>query len=105
MTNLEALQASVIYPFEDMLLKKALFDWGLSHLEDYCKEVKREMDLATADLQVILITAPQITEGGYHISLTEKASLMKVASATYLKYGEQDPFATQTPTVTGINPW
>jgi hypothetical protein len=105
MTNFEAIQASVIYPVEDAKLNKVLFDRDLNPSELYSKENKRAVDLATADLYVSMIATPQITEGGYQISLTDKSNLMKVASAVYLKYGEKDPFAEIKPSVTGFNPW
>ncbi len=104
MTNLEALQASLMYPVEEAKLKKALFDRDLDHLDDYIKSNKRLVDLAMADTLVIMINTPQIQEGGFQMALTDKSNLMKVASAIYLKYGEMDPFAN-TPFVSGISPW
>jgi hypothetical protein len=104
MTNLEALQASLIYPVEEAKLIKALFDRDLFHLDDYIKSKKMLMDLTTADVLSLLVTAPDIKEGGYSITLSDKQALMKTASGIYLKYGEQDPF-NKVPTVTSSSPW
>lgn len=105
MTNLEAIRASVMYPVEDAQLNKALFDRDLVPTADYSKANKQAMDLAVADLWVNMITTPQIAEGGYQISLTDKSNLMKAASGVYRRYGEFDPFAAARPTVTGSSPW
>ena len=88
MTNLEALQASLIYPVEEAKLKKALFDRELNFLEDYIISAKRLMDLTVADILVMLINAPAISEGGFSMSLSDKQSLMKttcmIGCAKYL---------------------
>jgi len=105
MTNLAALNASVMYPVDTAKLEKALFDRGVSPEGDYSLSNKKLLDLATADLYVVLITTPTITEGGYQISLTDKSNLMKVASGIYDKYGEYNPFATQSPTISPVSPW
>lgn len=104
MNNLEALQASLMYPIEESKLKKALFDRDLNRLDNYTKENKRLIDLAMADVLVVMINTPQIQEGGYQLALTDKSNLMKVASAVYRKYGEIDPFEN-TPTVNSVSPW
>lgn len=105
MTNFEAIQASVMYPVEDPQLKKVLFDRDLSPEEDYSRANKKALDLAMADLYVVMVTTPQITEGGYQLTLTDKSNLMKVASSLYVRNGEADPFGDKTPTVTGASPW
>lgn len=105
MTNFEAIQASVMYPVEDAKLNKVLFDRDLTPIDEYSKDNKKALDLAMADLYLVMITTPQIQEGGYQISLTEKSNLMKVVSSIYGKYGETDPFASKSPSVTGASPW
>jgi len=104
MTNFEALKASVMYPVEDVTLKKALFDRGLTDTDTYSLSVKKEVDLCSADVMVTLITAPNISEGGYSVTLSDKAILKQTASAIYSRYGVFDPF-TLKPTVKGARPW
>lgn len=104
MTNLEAIGASVIYPVEEAKLNKALFDRDLTPTDQYTKENKKALDLACADLYGIMVTAPQISEGGFSLSLSDKSNLLKVASSIYVKYGESDPFAAKS-TITGVSPW
>lgn len=105
MTNLEAIRNDVIYPLEDGKLEKALIDRGVDPIGVYSLSVKGVLELTRADLYVKLVTAPNIQEGGITISITEKTSIMKIASATYLKNGEADPFAVVGPTVSGVSPW
>ncbi len=104
MTNLEALSANINYPLEDNKLEKALFDREVDPTRNYSLENKKAVDLATADIYVVLVTSANIQEGGYQISLTDKSNLIKLARATFKKYGEPDPF-DETPKVGSISPW
>lgn len=104
MTNLEALQASVLYPVKVMLLTKVLLDRGLLGSDDYVFVKQRLVDLAVADIYCKLIGSPNISEGGISISIADKASLMKAASSIYVKYGESDPYGL-TPSVGSVSPW
>lgn len=91
MTNLEALGYSVSVPVDNGRLSKILLDRGISLNGEYTG-VSTEMELASADLMVKLVTMPNISEGGYSISFSEKESMKKVANAIYAKYGEDSPF-------------
>lgn len=93
-----------MYPVKDDKFQSVLFDRELAPDDAYSISNKKAIDLAMADLYVILITTPTIAEGGYQLALTDKTNLMKVASGIYSKYGETDPF-NSNPTVTGISPW
>jgi len=105
MTNLEAIRNDIIYPLEDGKLEKALLDRGVDPAEGYSLLTKKVIELVRADLYVKLITAPNLTEAGTTINVTEKTSIMKIASATYLKNGEADPFAVAGPIVTEVSCW
>lgn len=93
-----------MYPIQDDKLQAVLFDRELSSGDEYTLSNKKLVDLAMADLYVILITTPTIAEGGYQRALTDKSNLMKVASGIFKKYGETDPF-NKPSTVTGVSPW
>lgn len=93
-----------MYPVKDDKLQAVLFDREITPEAEYLLSNKKQVDLAMADLYVILITTPTITEGGFQLALTDKTNLMKVASGIYTKYGETDLFAKKA-TVTGISPW
>ena len=104
MTNLEALRADMLYPIADVKIGKALIDRGISPTGEYSLSVKSEVELSRADLYTKLLTAPNISEGGVSISISDKQTVMKVAASIYLKYGEPDPFGIM-PTVSGASPW
>jgi hypothetical protein len=63
---------------------------------------KKAFELAKADLYKELIAAANITEGGFSVSMTEKATLKDLANAIYSKYGE--PLIAQ-PTIKGVWAW
>lgn len=89
MTNLEALKAKLNYPLSDNSFILALSDRGLVSTATYAD--RKSLELAQADLIYTLVTTPNITEGGYSISLSDKSSLMKLADGIYLKYGIRNP--------------
>lgn len=105
MTNLEALKSvSLGYPVDANTLERILIDRGLTSAEDYAGKSKA-FDLAHADLLVSLITAASMSEGGFSVSVSEKSSILKVASGLYEKHGEVNPLADKQPTVQGGSPW
>jgi hypothetical protein len=102
MTNLEAIKAQVIYPLPDNSFKKVLTDRGLTDSDTYSSDNYKAFELATADALHILITAPNISEGGYSISLTEKKELKEIASGLYEKHGVSNPFKS---VISSIKVW
>jgi hypothetical protein len=87
MTNLEALRHSVAAPVSDGSLEIILTDRGINKAGTYAGK-NREFDLAKADLYVLLATHPNISEGGYSVSYTEKENLLNLANNIYGSYGE-----------------
>ena len=102
MTNLEALKNSINYPLSDSHLEKILIDRSLDKNGTYELGVKSQMELATADAIKLLVTSPNVSEGGYTLSLTEKKELMKLATSLYVKNGEDSPFE---PTISSVSVW
>lgn len=100
MTNLEAIRAKLNYPLSENAFILALQDRGLVAEDAYSN--KRSLELTYADLCYTLISSPNITEGGYQISLTDKASLIKLADSIFAKYGLVSSLA---PKATFINVW
>jgi len=100
MTNLEAIKGKINYPLSENSFKVALQDRGLVDSATYSD--KKSMELAQADLCYILISSPNITEGGYQVNLTEKKLLTQVADGIFKKYGLISPTA---PKATFINVW
>lgn len=85
MTYLEAIKARLNYPLSDNAFVLALEDRGLTSTETYVKG--QAFDLAYADAIMTLVTAPNIREGGYSLSLSDKGNLTKLANGIYVKYG------------------
>jgi len=89
MTNLEALKAKLNYPLSDNSYILALSDRELVSTATYAD--KRSLELAQADLIYILVTSPNISESGYSISISDKASVLKIADRIYTHYGIRNP--------------
>ena len=102
MTNLEAIKSQVPYPLKENSFKKVLLDRGLVDTEEYSPDNIKPFELATADALHIVITAPNISEGGYSISVSEKKELRQIASGLYDKHGASNPFRG---TISSISPW
>ena len=104
MTNLDALKSKAVgYPVGEDTFLTILIDRGLTAASDYAGKSKA-FELSTADLYVSLLTAANITEGGFQVSITDKSNFKEVASGIYDKWGEPNPLKS-TPKVKGISPW
>ena len=90
MTNLEALRHSVAITVHDDALDKILIDSNITGADTYTGK-SRAFDLAKADLLVHIISQPNVSEGGYSISLTDKESLGKQAAQLYALHDEINP--------------
>lgn len=104
MTILEAIKEAIGYPISVNRANITLIKRGLAGASEATQEVlnSREFELATADLIYWMITTPNITEGGYHLSVTDKKTLQQIASGIFSKWGVSDP---STPTARFISPW
>lgn len=100
MTNLEAIKGKLNYPLSDNSFILALNDRGLVETATYSN--CQAFELAYADSIKTLITAPNISEGGYSISLSDKAALIKLANGIYAKYGIN---SSLNPTATFVQRW
>ena len=104
MTNHEAIRSLAVgYPVDENTFLRILTDRGLAADGEYTGKSKA-FDLSQADLYVVLLTAANITEGGFQVSITDKTNFMKVASALYDKWGEPNPLK-QKSNVQGVSPW
>ena len=104
MNNLEAIRSLAVgYPVDENTFLRILVDRGLAADGEYTGKSKA-FDLAQADLYVVLLTAANITEGGFQVSMTDKTNFMKVASALYDKWGDPNPLK-QASSITGASPW
>lgn len=104
MTNLEAIISEVSYPLSENTFQKKLIDRGINPLDNYTGKTK-EFELAMADLYVTLLTAANVREGDFQVSLTEKEALTKVASGLYRKHGEPNPLVSNPTVSNASNLW
>ena len=88
------------YPLLENAFIMALEDRGLTSGSTYSD--RQSLELAQADLINTLITSPNITEGGYSVSLSDKKALLKLADSIYSKYSQINPAA---PKATFLNLW
>lgn len=73
----------------------ALEDRGLLSSDNYIKpDNSVAMELTQADMLMQIISLPTVSENGFSVSVTEKETLKKQASAIYSKNGETGPGMT-----------
>lgn len=102
MTNLEAIKGKLPYPLSDNAFTLALTDRGLVSTSTYSVSNKEALELAQADLICTLISAPDISESGYKVSLSDKKSMKALANGIYSKYDQTSPLA---PKIKTVNLW
>jgi hypothetical protein len=94
MTNLEALRHSVAIPVAEKSLELILINRGINR--DYFYEGEsREFELARADVLKHCVTQPNVSEGGYSLSVSEKKELARMAAELYDKHGESHTLTPQ----------
>ena len=101
MTNLEALKGKLSYPLPSNAFILALTDRGLVDSATYAK--CQAFDLAYADAIMMLVTAPNTSEGGYSVSMADKNALIALANGIYDKYGVAT--AIPKPKATFVQRW
>jgi len=92
MTNLEAITAKLNYPLSENTFIVALEDRGV--VSDAVYATCEAFELAYADTIITLVTTPNITEGGYSISMSEKKTLLSIADKIYTKYSVANPLGS-----------
>lgn len=104
MTILEAIKEAIGYQISTNRANMTLIKRGLTGTGEATQAVltSREFELATADLIYWMITTPNISEGGYHLTITDKKTLQQIASGIFSKWGVSDP---STPTARFVSPW
>lgn len=95
MNNLEALKSAVSYPIDEMKLRKALIDQSIDENGIY-SGLSQSFELATAAVYILILTAANVSEGDYQLSMTDKSNMFKLVGAIYSKYGLKNPLNTST---------
>lgn len=88
MTNLAALQAMVEYD-NDNLLTKALTDRGVTSSATYSSADQQSVELAAADIYLVLLNHPNFREGSKYIDY-KPGALMALRNQILAKYGVSD---------------
>ncbi|MBW6491950.1 MAG: hypothetical protein K0B15_12235 [Lentimicrobium sp.] len=105
MTYKEALLSSVGYPFSAVEIELACINRGLSPDGEYTAPSKA-YDLAKADLYLVAVNKPNISEGGYSVTVSDKKNYLLLRKAIFDKYGIKDLFTSGfEPTISSIKPW
>lgn len=101
MTLIEDLRTHVEYPLGDNVLESVLIKRELDKDTNQTAIIARSSSFrgAIADLLVRIINAPNISEGGVSISLSDKDKMLKVANSIYLEIGEPE-IGEKKPSVT-----
>lgn len=96
MTNLKALQSTIgsNYPFADETYLKALIDANINPTADYSSTNTKVIDLCVAGLIPTLILAVDLKEGGYSVTVGDRAALLALRKSILNKYGIPDGSAT-----------
>lgn len=100
MTYLEAIKAKLNYPLSENAFKVALEDRGLYSEDIYVKG--ESFDLAYADLIITLLTAPNITEGGFNVSMADRKMFIDIADKIYRTYDKASPIDSLKPKATFV---
>lgn len=90
MDILTAIRNSVSFPLEDNQVEVIAVKRGLDTNLEYSKDValSKEFELVYADVLRLIVTQPNVSEGGVSISVSDKATLVSIANRVYGKYDE-----------------
>jgi hypothetical protein len=89
-TILTTLKSKINFPLSEESYNTALIDAGLDGNAPYTKDLKKEVELCAAELILVVCTSGNVTEGGYSLTLNDKASL-RITRLIYLnRWGMPD---------------
>lgn len=104
MTNLEVLKGSISGGFTDTQLSAWLVKVGLEPNDIYTSENQKEIDLATIESIIFLMSTSQsVRELDYQITQRSFADMKGLLNLLYIKWGLKNPYLNNN--VTGKSPW
>ena len=91
------------FPFSSRKAEVIAINRDLALDDEYTKEVgkSRNFELASADMIRNYVTAPNVSEGGVSISISDRKTLIGIANGIYAKHKEP-LILEQRPTVTPV---
>ena len=99
-----ALLHSVSFPLSECQIEVIATRRDLESGDEFSSEVGRSPAflLAKADMIRTIVTAPNISEGGVSISISDRRALIGMANSIYSRYEPESIILEQCPTVTPI---
>lgn len=99
-----ALLNSVSFPLSPRQVEVISTQRGLDVCAEFSKETGRSKDfqLAKADMIRTIVTAPNISEGGVSISISDRRALIGMANSIYSRFEPESIILEQCPTVEPI---
>lgn len=94
MTNLEALKFKINYPLQEGSFSLALIEADIDPSLEFNKVNSKALDIAASGLILQILTSPNISEGGYSISISDKEALLKLRSMLLAKWDLPDTEAS-----------
>ncbi|MEN0095899.1 MAG: DUF6706 family protein [Pedobacter sp.] len=94
MTNLEALKNKINYPLNEGSFLVVLIEADINPQAEFSKDNSMKLDIAASDLILQVLTSPNVSEGGYSISLSDREALLKVRSLLLAKWQVDDSGAS-----------
>jgi len=89
-TILKTLKSKINFPLSEESYNTALTDADLDGEQLYTKELKRAVELCAAELILVVCTSGNVTEGGYSLTLNDKASLRITRNIYLNRWGMPD---------------
>jgi hypothetical protein len=89
-TVLTTLKSLINFPLSEESYNTFLINSDLDGDAVYTKELRRDVELAAADLILIVCTSGNVTEGGYSLTVNDKASLRITRKIYLLRWGMPD---------------
>lgn len=89
-TILKTLKSKINFPLSEESFSTSLIEAGLDGEAIYTKDMKKDVELAAAELILVACTSGNVTEGGYSLTLNDKASLMVTRNIYLNRWGAPD---------------
>lgn len=89
-TLLVTLKSKINFPLSEGSYNTALAEAGLNGDDLFDKDLKRAVELCAAELILIICTSGNTTEGGYSLTINDKASLLKIRRVYLNRWGMPD---------------
>jgi hypothetical protein len=101
-TILKSLKSKINFPLPEESYNTVLTENDLDGDAIYTKAFKKAVELCAAELILVVCTSGNVSEGGYSLTLNDKASLMKTRKLYLGRWGVTDEAETEKPVVSAV---